>query len=97
MDSRDFRVLAVAFLVSCALGCGPALAQNAYITNSGDNTVSVFSTRSGTVIATIPVGSGPYGVAVSSTRAYVANSGDGTVSVIDIATNTNIATININS
>jgi YVTN family beta-propeller protein len=95
MNSRDFRVFTIAFLSCCCLASGPALAQNAYITNSGDNTVSVVDTQANTVTATIPVGTHPYGVAVSSTRAYVVNSGDGTVSVIDIATNTNIATINV--
>jgi YVTN family beta-propeller protein len=100
MASRGFRVLAIAFLVSCFLASGGSFAQtsgqNFYITNSGDNTVSTFNPQSGTGnMTTIPVGNGPYGVAVSSTRAYVVNVSEGTVSVIDIATNTRIATINI--
>jgi YVTN family beta-propeller protein len=45
--------------------------------------------------ATIPVGAGPVGVAVSpgGTRVYVANNASTTVSVISTATNTVIATI----
>jgi YVTN family beta-propeller protein len=94
MDSRDFWVLTIAFLICCFLASRGSFAQtgqNFYITNSGDNTVSTFIYPGNAT--TIPVGKGPYGVAVSSTRAYIANSDDGTVSVIDIATNTNIATI----
>jgi DNA-binding beta-propeller fold protein YncE len=39
------------------LGSAQSLAQNADITNSGSNTVSVINTATNTVIATIPVGS----------------------------------------
>ena len=79
-------VLAVAWLVAPA----PALAQNAYITNSGDGTVSVIDTTNNTVVNTIPVGRKPFGVAVTpdDSKVYIANSGDNTVSVIDTATNT---------
>ena len=57
--------------------------------------VSVIDTATNTVIATIPVGVAPFGVAVTpdGTRAYVANVGSDTVSVIDTATNTVTATI----
>jgi YVTN family beta-propeller protein len=62
----------------------------AYIPNLGSNNVSVIDTATNTVVATITVGSGPYGVAVNpaGTRVYVANRLDSTVSVIDTATNT---------
>ena len=43
----------------------------------------------------ITVGSGPTGVAVSTTRAYVTNTTDGTVSVIDTSTNNVVATIGV--
>jgi len=48
-----------------------------------------------TVVATVPVGLAPYGVAVNPTtsRIYVANNGNSTVSVIDGATNTVMATV----
>ena len=82
--------LAVALLLSPA-----ANAQNAYITNSGDGTVSVIDTATNKVTATIPVGTSPYGVAVTpdGTKVYVANGSDSTVSVIATASNTVIATI----
>jgi YVTN family beta-propeller protein len=72
-----------------------------YVVNELSNSVSVIDAATNTVIATIPVGTQPAGVAVSpdGSRVYVtnANSPDfsqpGTVSVIDAATNTVIATI----
>ena len=57
---------------------------------NGGTTVSVIATATNTVIATIPVGNNPFGVAVTSdsSRAYVAINGLNIVSVIDTATNT---------
>ena len=74
---------------------GTVLAQNAYITNSGDNTVSVIDTTSSTVTATLTVGNSPFGVAVTpdGSTVYVGNRSDNTVSVIDTASNTVTATI----
>src|SRR5262245_29628679 len=72
-------------LAACTGGPEQA-APFAYITNSGDNSVSVLDTASNTVVgAPIPVGTGPRGVAVhpAGTRVYVANFGDNTVSVLD--------------
>src|SRR5262249_20227044 len=68
---------------------GTVLAQNAYFTNSGDNTVSVIDTTSNTVTATITVGNSPFGVAVTpdGSTVYVANSMDNTVSVIPTSVN----------
>jgi YVTN family beta-propeller protein len=62
---------------------------------TGNGTVSVIDAATNTVIATIPLGYMPGGVAVSAdgTRIYVVNSDNNTVSVIDAATNTVIATI----
>ena len=61
----------------------------AYIANSLSNNVSVINTVTNTVIATIPVGSSPYGVAASpdGSKVYVSNSGSNNVSVISTATN----------
>jgi YVTN family beta-propeller protein len=49
------------------------------------------------VAATIPVGTGPVGVAVApdSGHAYVTNAGSGSVSVIDIGSNTVTVTISV--
>src|SRR5215510_7569776 len=84
------RVVTLAlFLVT--FGAGAALAQvRGYVTNSNDNTVSVIDTTTNTVIATVPVGEHPLGVAVTPNGAfaYVANESSNSVSVIDTATNT---------
>src|SRR5262249_58331827 len=52
--------------------------------------VSVIATASNVVLAVIPVGNQPFGVAVSpdGSKVYVANENSNTVSVIDTATNT---------
>lgn len=67
----------------------------AYVTNFNANTVSVVNTATNTVAVTVPVGAGPWEVAVSpnGTRAYVTNRADGTVSVINTATDTVVATV----
>ena len=70
-----------------------AHAQNAYITNVNSNTVSVIDTVTNTVIATIPVGLNPFGVAVSFDGSKVYFTHVGGVSVIDTVTNTVVATI----
>jgi YVTN family beta-propeller protein len=90
-----------AFALGFALLPAAANAQNAYITNNDDNTVSVIDTASDTVIATIPVTPRPGGVAVTpdGSRAFVTGD-DGnynTVSVIDTASNTVTAAITVGS
>jgi YVTN family beta-propeller protein len=86
-------------LLSMEVGLGTTKVQaqtRAYVTT---NAVSVIDTATNTVVATIPVGVSPIGVAITpdGTRAYVTNEGSntvsGTVSVIDTATNTVVATI----
>ena len=59
-----------------------------YVSNNGDNTVSEIDPSTNTVVATIHVGSGPEGVAVTpdGTRLYVAHDG-GAVWVIDTSNN----------
>lgn len=87
-------------LVSSTASAGTAQSVSpvktyAYITTSGDNTVSVIDTETNTVIVTVPVGQEPWGVAAASDgkKVYVTNRGSNTVSVIDTATNTVTATI----
>ena len=93
------RVVTLAlFLV--VFGASAALAQTrGYVTNGGDNTVSVIDTATNTVVATIPVGSSPQGIAVTPNGAfvYVTNAGSNTVSVISAATNTVVATVPVGS
>ena len=59
------KKLAFALVLVCLLAPAAARAQNAYITNFNDGTVSVINTATNTVVATIPVGGHPYGVAVT--------------------------------
>jgi|GEM_PF-3634274 len=68
---------------------------NAYITNYSSNTVSVIDISSNSVVGTVPVGQGPYGVALSvdGTRVYVANYASNSVSVIDTSSNQVVATV----
>ncbi len=85
------RSLAAA-LVGCA---GLAVAAPfAYVPDASNN-VTVVDLGTRIVVATIPVGIGPRGVAVSPSGAtvYVANQGAGTISVIDAFTNTVVATM----
>ena len=54
MQFRTFGALAIAALATaCLLGRTQSFAQNAYITNSGSNSVSVINTATNTVTATI--------------------------------------------
>ena len=89
------KKLALVLILASVLAPAPTRAQNAYITNDGSNTVSVIDTTTNTVSATIPVGVGAFGVAVTpdSTKVYVTNQNSSTVSVIDAATNTVSTTI----
>jgi YVTN family beta-propeller protein len=71
----------------------------AYVANINSNTVSMIDIPSSLVVNTIPVGSGPWGVAVSPNgqQVYVTNNHGGNVSVIDTATSTVVATIPVQS
>src|SRR5258708_38878454 len=60
-------VVCMVFLLGMALFAIPAQAQTfAYVTNIFANTVSVIDTASNTVVATVAVGSSPFGVAIRS-------------------------------
>ncbi|HEY3361485.1 MAG TPA: TIR domain-containing protein [Methanosarcina sp.] len=64
--------------------------QFAYLTQVMNNTIAVLNIVSNTVIATVPVGDRPLGVAVSpeGTKVYVVNGLSNNVSVINAFTNT---------
>jgi YVTN family beta-propeller protein len=81
--------LAFALSLACLFVPASARAQNAYITNASDGTVSVIATTTNTVVGSpITVGATPRGVAVTpdGSKVYVANQGSSTVSVIATAT-----------
>ena len=75
------------------------LTSFAYVTNLLQGTVSVINTATDTVVATVPVGSEPNGVAITPNGefAYVANSTGNDVSVINTYTDTVVATVPVAS
>src|SRR5262249_30151913 len=62
----------------------------AAVSNFRDDTVSLVNLATGNVTATVPVGDGPWGVAVHprGTELWITNRREGSVSVIDLATRT---------
>jgi YVTN family beta-propeller protein len=71
----------------------------AYVTNSGDNDVTVVDINSGKVTGTIPTGAYPHGQRLSPNgqELYVANVEDGSVSVLDPVRHTELARIPVGS
>jgi YVTN family beta-propeller protein len=92
--TRRFAALSGALILFAAASARPAAAPFAYVA-SGTNTVSVIDTATNMVVATIPVGKFPGGVAVApdGKHVYVTNNQANTVSVIDTASNTVVATV----
>ena len=68
-----------------------------YVPNFSSNDVSVIDAATNTVIATIPVGNGPFTLksSLDASKVYVANINANTVSVIDAATNTVTTTLTV--
>lgn len=85
-----WRCTPLALLIALALTpTAFALAEPfAYITNQGSHDVSVIDLASQTVVATVPVGRSPAGVAASSraSRVFISNPDSKTISVIDMRT-----------
>ena len=69
--------------------------NRAYVANGGDCTVSVIDGGTNSVVATVPVADGAFGVGLNPTtgRLYVTSFDAGTVSVIDGASKALIATV----
>jgi YVTN family beta-propeller protein len=85
--------------IKATITATPIASAFAYIANYGSNNVSVISTVSNSIIATIPVGSNPFGVSASQdgTLVYITNEGDNNVSVINTQTNKVTAIIPVGS
>jgi gliding motility-associated-like protein len=83
--------------VTAAIKATPAPTGFGYITNAGSNNVSVIDISTNSVVATVPVGSNPIGVAISpdGQRVYVSNKGSKSVSVINTSNNTVASAITV--
>ncbi|HEX3789704.1 MAG TPA: GH92 family glycosyl hydrolase [Pseudonocardiaceae bacterium] len=75
------------------------LIPTAYVSNYSDNTVTPVDRRTGTAGPTIPVGSGPDGVAVTpdGSEVFVANNNSNNVTVIDTSDNQVVGTVAVGS
>ncbi len=89
---------AICCAVMALLAMAPqAMARDAYVTNSGDGTVSVLNLATNASTGTVTVGAKPVDVAITPNGkfAYVANETDGTVSVILVASRSVVTTITV--
>ena len=87
-------------LAACTQAMQPAartLPAKAYVGNFKDNTVSVIDTDADKVVATVPVVTGPHGIAITQDGRTVYVSGDrsSSLDVIDTATDKVVKTINV--
>jgi predicted alpha-1,2-mannosidase len=96
--AADGAVVATAHVLVTVAKPGE-LIPTAYVSNYSDNTVTPVDRRTGTAGPTIPVGSGPDGVAVTpdGSRVFVANNNSNDVSVIDTSDNEVVATVPVGS
>ena len=97
---RTFTIFRSYFLVlTCIVVTSYLHSQTAYITNQGDNTVSIINTVNNTVIKTISVDQGPTAVSVSGngSRVYITNADNSNISVINTSDNTVIKIIMVGS
>ncbi len=96
LAARLARRLALATL-ALASGLAAAAGPKAYVGNFKDSTVSVVDTEAGAVLKTVPVATGPHGMAVSADGRWVFVTGDGSssMSVIDTASDTVARTVEV--
>jgi YVTN family beta-propeller protein len=80
-------------IAASAAAAGP----KAYVGNFSDNTVSVIDTGTGSVVATVPVSTGPHGMVITPDGriTYVSGDGASTVTAIDTATDKVAHTIEV--
>jgi YVTN family beta-propeller protein len=92
------KLFVMTLLAGLGLAASQALAgPKAYVGNFNDNTVSVIDTATAEVVATVPVATGPHGMASTpdGRLVYVASDGSSIVSVIDTATDKVTRTIDV--
>ncbi len=85
-------------VLAFVLVCGVAAAgPKAYVGNFKDNTVSVVDTVADVVIATIPIATGPHGMAISPDGRwlYVSSDGSSIISIIDTSSDYVTKTIEV--
>ncbi len=97
---RALRIFfSVLLIVLSSLSISQAKINYAYVANINDNTVSVVNTSNNTILTTVSVGDGPWGVAVNeaASEVFVTNNHNSTtgnsVSVIGTSTNAVLTTI----
>jgi YVTN family beta-propeller protein len=92
-DSSNLTILS-AGEIPCAIAVNSE-ANQLFVANYGDNSVSVIDGATGRKTATVRVGRHPKAIAFDANRnlVYVANTSDGTVTVIDAANNSAVATL----
>jgi len=75
-------------VLACALACGAAHAETAYVSDEQANVIHVIRAPAWTQVERIPVGRRPRGIALSrdGRKLYVAASNDNRIDVVDLAT-----------
>lgn len=88
--NRMMRAAAIALTAFTLCGAAFAAGPKAYVGNFKDSTVSVIDTDTRAVLATLPVATGPDGIAITPDggTAFVSGANATSVSVIDTATDT---------
>lgn len=77
----------------------PSFNNRIYVLDSKSNNVSVIDEKANTLIGSISMGAGPYGIGINpvTSKIYVANFGSNNISVIDANSNAVITTITVGS
>lgn len=94
---KPSSILVAALTALCVAASATAAGPKAYVGNFKDNTVSVIDTAAGRVVATVPVATGPDGIAVArdDTQVFVSGSGATSLSVIDTASDKVTGTVEV--
>ncbi len=89
------RAIKALFIIAAVSTSALQAQSYGYISNSGSHTVSVIDATTNAVVATIPVGTFPRGMAVapSGDKVYVATFQGNNLTTIDVATNTVSGTV----